>query len=527
MPTEFHIPSISTKALRVIQHFEGGFGRVFIIADPDGNKYALKTLKWELSLDKTQLAEEIVKLVSIPTHPNVIQVRELHWQDQIPYMLMSFHPANLRTDIVNHKSLHPSHLTEIISQVANGLEHIHSKAQMLHLDLKPENILKSSRETYLISDFGIARVFPATKAGDVRSQLFASGIVGTLAYMSPEQIISNSLTAKCDIFSFGIIIYELLTGKHPFVSDSANHTVHNILLREVKFSLSERFSIPGRLRDICLACLQKNSEYRPTASQVVASLEPASKPLDAPTLKNIELEGTINKANTLMGLGSFSDAEELLRSCLASNPWFLTARINLAECLHLQRRFQEAIQMADEAIRIFDWTMESPASLSTLLVNLANYLMAVDPKESAKYSHKAIELDPSDWQALGNLAEVLRVLGASDRPLLIEAEEIIKRALTLNPNDVKLRTTYCGILLELGDHERLNPLLVKLINEVGDHDIHARLLLVRALLRTGQVDDAERWLQPMRSISYLKDYFVQLDEDIRQRRLELARQPKK
>ena len=507
----------------MLQQYEGGFGRVYIVSGPDETKYALKTLKWELSLKKSELAQEALRLIQIPPHPHIIQVKEIVWKDETPYLLMSYYPSNLRSDLKPNTRLDTSLIQKIVFQVSSALDHLHNKAMLLHLDLKPENILKSIDGSYSISDFGISQFFPPPNANGVHSQLFVSGIVGTIAYLSPEQIVSRSVSDKSDVFALGIILYELLTGNHPFVASSPDATVRNILSKDIRFAFRDRFSMPKNLIQICLACLRKNPEHRPSASQIATSLGPSNAPLDVPAMKNLELEATINKANTLTGLGDFEKARSLLESCLASNPWFLTARINLAFVLNVQRKFEEAIQIAEDTIRIYEWTKDHRKSFCTLLVNLSNYYLGVDPQMSVKYSRKAVEIDSSDWQALGNLAEALRALGEyrGDQPLLHEGKQAAQKALKINSLDVKLRTTYGGILLALGNHETLNPILVALMNEVGEHDISVRFLFIRTCIKTGQLDAAAHCLNPMRTVSYLKEYITQLDQDIARRQIEI------
>lgn len=130
------------------------------------------------------------------------------------------------------------------------MTNIHNEAKILHLDLKPENILIDEDNNYLLSDFGISKVLPDPKHDSVHSQLFLSGLSGTITYMSPEHFVSQEVTDKSNVFALGVILYELLTGKHPFLSNDLDETVKNVLLKQVTFSLLESIKLPKALKQI-------------------------------------------------------------------------------------------------------------------------------------------------------------------------------------------------------------------------------------------------------------------------------------
>ena len=183
---------------------------------------------------------------------------------------MRYYPKTLADEMGN--KLKFPHIIELINQICLGLEYLHYEANIIHLDLKPQNVLVDEKGVALLSDFGISAAFPKPDQDGNVKDLFMSGIVGTITYMSPEQLTTQRVSSKTDIFSLGVILYEMLTGRHPFYSATFEQTAQNILTVIPTFKSIERIKTPTVLRDICLACLEKNPENRPTASDIIRSI---------------------------------------------------------------------------------------------------------------------------------------------------------------------------------------------------------------------------------------------------------------
>lgn len=524
---EFLLPEISTRPLRVVDAFEGGVGRVYIVKAPNGQRYALKTLKWELGTDKNLLADEAAKLVELPNHPNIIRISGLFWHEGSPYICMPYCKSSLSDQTSPGERVDPQFALEVIRQVSRGLACLHNQLGMLHLDLKPQNILVSEDGNYLISDFGIAQRLPRPTPSGLHAKLFVSGITGTIAYMSPEHFVSNELSTKSDIFALGVILFELLTGRHPFLADTLEQTIQNIIAKQPRFSIRERSAIPRLLRQVCTKCLEKNPDRRPPADEILktAGHEAAgsAETENESERRSIDIASTHDKATVLMQLGRTAEAQQLLERCLTENPWYLPSIVTLAELHFHEGRIDVATKFAENALTASDWSLDAKG-LGSLLSNLASYYLSMNPERSMEYARKANNLDPHDWQALGNLAEACRVLGeARNRPELIEEGlSATRKALQLNPNDVKLRVNYCGLLLAARDFDTLSPYIVKLVNEVGGDSISLRVTFIRTLIATGQLEDAKRWLKPMREYEPLEPIVSQLNRDIIDSEAELA-----
>lgn len=513
----FFIPSLSNKRLFAESVIEGGFGKVFITQSDSGNKYALKTLKWELNLNRELFFKETKKLLDIPPHKNVIQIIDIIKQDDIPFICMPYCFGNLRQQMQSEK-ITTKQIEKIVTDIATGLNHVHSKANVLHLDLKPENILVDRENNYLLSDFGISKVLPEPKQNSLHTQLFLSGLSGTITYMSPEHFVSQEVSDKSDVFAFGVILFELLTGNHPFLSDTLEQTVRNVLYKQITFSVIESFKYPKLLRRICLASLNKNPINRPTSKEIIELL--ASGKVNINEQDDFDYGANINRANSLAAAGRIKESEELLKKCISKNPYHYLALLNLADIYFRQSKFQDAVDASEKLLEMVEWNEETSDSLGTLYVNLSNYYMVFDPMKSMTLAKKAIAIDPKDWQAMGNLAESCRAIG--DKKLLDEGLSVCKKALEINPKDLKLRVTLGGILLAKGDIDTLWPLVVEVSNEAGDYDATARFLLIKTLIFTGQVDDALRYLKAMRGVPELREYIAQLDKQIDERRKEIT-----
>jgi tetratricopeptide (TPR) repeat protein len=335
---------------------------------------------------------------------------------------------------------------------------------------------------------------------------------------------TRRLTPKTDVFSLGIILFELLAGRHPFEALTLRDIASRILNEVPSFSALERTRIPGPLRAVCTACLEKSAENRPSAAEIIGML--GSKQQYAPRERTGigDIAYLVNRANTLTELGRAEEAQRLLDQCLAENPWYLSAVSSRAEIEYAKGNVQQAAEMAETATTIALWISPPPPGLGTLLVDLANYYLSIDPEQAIRHARLAVKLDPEDWQALGNLAEGCRVFGEARnrQDLLAEGLAAVQEALSKAPRDLKLLITYGGILLAQKDLQTLYPFVIRLVNEFGDDDVFLRLLLIRTFIAMGQLDDAERWLTPMRAYPPLQPIVEAAEQEMGQRRRDLG-----
>ncbi|HXZ41935.1 MAG TPA: tetratricopeptide repeat protein [Terriglobales bacterium] len=250
---------------------EGGMGAVYKAMDRELNRpVALKVIRPELAKNKGIIArfKQELLLARQVTHRNVIRIYDLGEADGVKFITMEFiEGEDLRTLMLREKKLSPTEAIEIIQQVCRALEAAHSVG-VIHRDLKPQNIMRDKAGRILVMDFGLAR----TMASDGMTKTGA--LVGTMDYMSPEQALGKTLDQRSDLYTVGLILYELLTGKMPFAADSA---IASLLKRtqERAVPISDHDdSVPRSVSNIVGKCLERDVSLRyQNVAELLADLE--------------------------------------------------------------------------------------------------------------------------------------------------------------------------------------------------------------------------------------------------------------
>jgi len=238
---------------------EGGMGAVYRALDRElDRQVALKLIKPELASNPAILArfKQELLLSRQVTHRNVVRIYDLGDADGVKFITMEFvNGRDLRAVMREKEKLSPEEAIEMMRQVCQALDAAHSVG-VIHRDLKPQNIMREEGGRILVMDFGLAR----TMDGDSMTQTGA--LVGTMEYMSPEQALGKELDQRSDIFTAGLILYELLTGKMPFNADSAVASlIKRIQERATPVSAHDE-TIPGALNSIVSKCLEPDPALR-------------------------------------------------------------------------------------------------------------------------------------------------------------------------------------------------------------------------------------------------------------------------
>jgi serine/threonine protein kinase/tetratricopeptide (TPR) repeat protein len=250
---------------------EGGMGAVYKAMDRELNRpVALKLIRPQLASNPAILArfKQELLLAHQVTHKNVIRIYDLGDADGVKFISMEFvDGADLRNLIQEQKKFPPREAVEITRQICHALEATHSVG-VIHRDLKPQNIMRDATGRILLMDFGLAR----TVEGDGMTQTGA--LVGTMEYMSPEQALAKDLDQRSDLFTLGLILYELLTGKTPFKAESV---VASLIKRtqERAIPVSDHDeTIPRSLSNIVSKCLERDPGLRyQNAAELLRDLE--------------------------------------------------------------------------------------------------------------------------------------------------------------------------------------------------------------------------------------------------------------
>ncbi|GEM_PF-1160481 len=225
---------------------EGGSAEVYLVEDiKTQKKYALKLLKYSKFLKAYELARKL-------NHPNIVKIYETGTIDGKTYVLTEYvdgKPLNFQISGLSLKDR-----IKIATQIIEALVASHKKG-IMHKDLKPENILLTKDLKVKLTDFGLAR--------DEGTGLTKTGeLAGTPAYISPEELKGEKPTKSSDIFSLGVILYELFTGTHPFRKDTISQTMYNIINKNPKPPDKINTRIPSHISGIIQKCLLKTPRYR-------------------------------------------------------------------------------------------------------------------------------------------------------------------------------------------------------------------------------------------------------------------------
>jgi len=154
------------------------------------------------------------RLAARLSHPNVVSVYDAGEDGGVPYIVMEYVEGETVADLLRRRGrLSPDEAVEIVVQACAGLEHAH-RAGLVHRDVKPQNLLVTAEGTVKVADFGIARASESTRLTE------AGTVLGTAAYLAPEQAAGGEITPATDVYSLGAVLYELLTGRPPYVVES-------------------------------------------------------------------------------------------------------------------------------------------------------------------------------------------------------------------------------------------------------------------------------------------------------------------
>lgn len=255
---------------------KGGMGEVFKAEDIKLNQtVALKFLPDKLEKDSSALSRfhSEVRVARQVSHPNVCRVFDIGEIENRHFLSMEFIDGDDLSSLLRRIGRLPSDKAiEISRQLCFGLAAIH-EAGILHRDLKPANVIIDSKGKARITDFGIAGIEAELTGGEIR--------VGTPAYMSPEQITGREVSQKSDIYSLGLLLYELFTGKQAFQSDS----LPDLLQKQQTTAPTNPSEILKQISPLVektiLQCLEKNPSERPKNALQVAMMLPGGNPLEA------------------------------------------------------------------------------------------------------------------------------------------------------------------------------------------------------------------------------------------------------
>jgi hypothetical protein len=245
----------------------GGMGEVYRAHDQRlGRDVAIKAVRPEAAADRGRITRFLAeaKTVAALNHPNVLTLHDFGEHEGSPYLVTELIDGRTLREVIGDGALDLAAALDLGVQIAEGLGKAHA-AGIVHRDVKPENVMLTRDGHAKILDFGLAKLRDAGGAGtDVTldAQLTATGmILGTPAYMSPEQLRGLPADSRSDVFALGLLLYELVTGANPFRKDSAVETM-NAILNEDPPSLARRSGVPAALSDVVARATAKDPARR-------------------------------------------------------------------------------------------------------------------------------------------------------------------------------------------------------------------------------------------------------------------------
>jgi len=274
-----------------LRHYEivaplgaGGMGEVYRAHDASLERdVAVKVLPERVAGSADALArfEREAKAVAALSHPNILAIHEFGRQDETAYAVTELLEGETLRHRLAQGALPQRKAVEYAVQIANGLGAAHAKG-IVHRDLKPENVFLTRDGRLKILDFGLAALQTASDPDSTSSPTVGrftnpGAVVGTVGYMSPEQVRGGRIDARTDIFALGAVLYEMLSGRRAFQRDTAAETMTAILKDDVADIQASGRQLPVGLERLVRCCLEKNEEERlQSARDVAIALEAVS-----------------------------------------------------------------------------------------------------------------------------------------------------------------------------------------------------------------------------------------------------------
>ncbi|MGH9658064.1 MAG: serine/threonine-protein kinase, partial [Bryobacteraceae bacterium] len=244
----------------------GGMGEVFLARDTRlGRLVALKILPPDLvgDADRLRRFHQEARAASALNHPNVATIYEIGEKDGVNYLAMEYVEGTTLSAHIGGKPLAVREAIEIAAQMAGALEEAWAK-EVVHRDIKSANLMITPRGQVKVLDFGLAKFAqPRPEDAEAETEVTRPGVVlGTIQYMSPEQALGREVDGRSDLFSLGVVLYQMLTGRLPFAAATSTETLHKLTSEAPEAIARWNYEAPAEIERIVRKCLEKDRERR-------------------------------------------------------------------------------------------------------------------------------------------------------------------------------------------------------------------------------------------------------------------------
>ena len=444
----------------------GGMGAVYLARDPRLDRtVALKILPGELAADADRMRRftREAKAASALNHPNVATIHDVGESDGISFIVMEHVEGETLLARIGRR-MTPREVVDIAVQAADALDLAHAKG-ITHRDIKPANLMLTHRGVVKVLDFGVAKVArsdESTLNGDwtVEPVTAVGSVVGSGPYMSPEQIVGGDVDSRSDVFSLGVVIYQMATGQLPFSGSTRAEMKDRILHAAPDTMMRLNPDTPLELERITLKCLDKRTDDRyQSARELLSDLWPLKRRLDAnaaramPDAARLELlrrsgshPGAAAVAPAVADDAAITDVPRASEASeLVARGWAHLRSASFSEISDAVSAFQAAT--------VIDPTYAAAyAGLAHAKIDQANdrHVLVEAFGEAKAAALRAVALDPESADAQAALGLVMLVAEWD----WIAAERSFQRALAINPNHAEAYLHYGTLMEALGDLER-------------------------------------------------------------------------